>query len=560
MDSITDRIANSMEAKFTRIIDSLDSAVTSLESRDDELGETAMTISNAVLQLVEATNDSSRSIGDAADRVRNQVDRQVSAQTLALNAQTDSNPAPLSYAAATAKTHVPLVHAGAVAKQDERTRQIIIQPDADSLESFRALSELELIAKAALAFDAIEQGEDEAPSDLRFVGARKRAAGTIILDLNTTQSANWLKKTDIRPLFMQQFSARSTFKDHEYRVLAEFVPVTFSYDALAALERIEKDSGAAPGGLVRAEWAKLPEKRHALQRVAHLKLFFSSPEAANYAIRNGLYIAGKKVNVRKMQQEARRCAKCQRYGHGHNEGEPHFAKDCKWLHDTCGGCGQKHRKEECTADLAVDSFCVNCNAKGHTVWDRNCPTFINRCKSMNASKRDSGYTLFITRDSSTWEAPALDSSRQEEDDWGGWSQVSKRGSSGRGGNRDRHKPSNPIPVARGRTQTSNSGPPVTNANRTELGANPRLRQLTFEETAERHRSRSSSRDPLADPYEHPGVPIPQFGWGSAPHQTSDQYSSWFNETESAIHQRQPTTNRTAPSRARQFNDHPSTQC
>jgi len=143
-----------------------------------------------------------------------------------------------------------------------------------------------------------------------------------------------------------------------------------------------------------------------LQCLAHLKLFFSTLEAANYAIRNSLYIEGKKVNVRKMQQEARRCAKCQRYGHGNNKGKPHITKDCRWLHKTCGGCRQQHRKEECMVNLAIKSFCINSNAKGHSVWDRNCPMFISRCKSLNMSKKDSRHTLFVTWDSSTWETPS----------------------------------------------------------------------------------------------------------------------------------------------------------
>src|ERR1700722_1143117 len=118
------------------------------------------------------------------------------------------------------------------------------------------------------------------------------------------------------------------------------------------------------------EWAKPPEKQHALQHLAHLKLYFNSVEAANYAIHNGLYIAGKKVSVWKMLQEPQQCAKCQHYGHSNNEGPPHFAMDCKWVHDTCRGCGQQHRRNECTANLAFNSYCVNCVSR-HTVWDRN---------------------------------------------------------------------------------------------------------------------------------------------------------------------------------------------
>jgi len=171
------------------------------------MGESVSTISNVVLQLVKVTNDSSRSIGDAADRVRNQVDRQISAQVHTPIKQAGGNSAPHMHAAFTPQTQVPLVHTGTVAKQDEHTHQIIIQPDADSLESFHSLSELELIAKETLVYDTIEQGEDTALSDLHFVGARKLAAGMIVLDLNTTQAASWIKKPEIHTLFMQQFSA-----------------------------------------------------------------------------------------------------------------------------------------------------------------------------------------------------------------------------------------------------------------------------------------------------------------------------------------------------------------
>lgn len=93
-----------------------------------------------------------------------------------------------------------------------------------------------MIAKATLVFDTIEQGENIAPTDLSFVGAKKLAMGMVILDLNSTQAANWIKQPEICLLFMLQFSTRSVLRDHEYRVLTEFILVSFSYDTLTALE------------------------------------------------------------------------------------------------------------------------------------------------------------------------------------------------------------------------------------------------------------------------------------------------------------------------------------
>src|SRR6202040_3275223 len=139
---------------------------------------------------------------------------------------------------------------------------------------------------------------------------------------------------------------------------------------------------------------------------------------------NGLHIAGKKVQVCKMRQEPQQCAKCQHYGHGNNEGAPHFAKDCKWLHDTCGGCGQQHRRNECMTDLTANSFCVNCRVKGHTIWDRNCTVFLDRCKKLNMASKEGDFPLFVTHGSSTWESTEPPQSDDEQDSW---MRVARRG-------------------------------------------------------------------------------------------------------------------------------------
>lgn len=78
-----------------------------------------MTISNAVLQLIRVINDSSKSLGDAADKVQNQVERQLSAQTNTLDSQPGGDTTQCSYTAVTAQTWVPLAHASTVAKQDK---------------------------------------------------------------------------------------------------------------------------------------------------------------------------------------------------------------------------------------------------------------------------------------------------------------------------------------------------------------------------------------------------------------------------------------------------------
>jgi hypothetical protein len=60
-------------------------------------------------------------------------------------------------------------------------------------------------------------------------------ANTIILDLNSVKAASWLKQPDVCINFMQHFIATSVLKDFKYQALAEFVPITFLLEVLAAL-------------------------------------------------------------------------------------------------------------------------------------------------------------------------------------------------------------------------------------------------------------------------------------------------------------------------------------
>jgi hypothetical protein len=125
----------------------------------------------------------------------------------------------------------------------------------------------------------------------------------------------------------------SIVRSCKYKILAQFVPISVETDNTETIARIEVDSGLNRGVIQRMMWAKPPAKRHTNQRVTHLIVYFDSAEAANHAIRNGLYIGSKSCPVRKVLREAQRCAKCQHYGHDNNAGAPHFATDCKRLHD-----------------------------------------------------------------------------------------------------------------------------------------------------------------------------------------------------------------------------------
>jgi hypothetical protein len=79
---------------------------------------------------------------------------------------------PLPYAAATTRPRIPLAHANTISRHKEQLCQIIIQPSQDAQEAFRQLSEMELVAKAMLAFKSITQADKPAPQGFHFIRAK----------------------------------------------------------------------------------------------------------------------------------------------------------------------------------------------------------------------------------------------------------------------------------------------------------------------------------------------------------------------------------------------------
>jgi hypothetical protein len=97
-------------------------------------------------------------------------------------------------------------------------------------------------------------------------------------------------------------------RSHEYKILAQFVPISVETNNAETIAWIEADSGLNRGVIQWMMWAKPPAKHHTNQRVAHLIVYFDSAKVANHAIRNGLYIGGKSCPVRKVLRKAQCCA------------------------------------------------------------------------------------------------------------------------------------------------------------------------------------------------------------------------------------------------------------
>jgi hypothetical protein len=118
---------------------------------------------------------------------------------------------------------------------------------------------------------------------------------------------------------------------------------------------------------------------------------------ANNTIKEGTFIEGKHVAMRKMLSEPQQCLRCQRFGH--------HVPDCKADKDTCAQCGEHHCTSQCnTTDQALFN-CVNCTGdtvKGHSAADRNCPKFAMEKHKIMEWIPENKFKFFPMDDPATW--------------------------------------------------------------------------------------------------------------------------------------------------------------
>jgi hypothetical protein len=304
----------------------------------------------------------------------------------------DNGMGSMSYAAAL-KGNVPLSHPNNLAKAKARAKQILIDTDPQGeQDTLGKLTEQELVAKANEAINNLE--EDHDLINIAFIGAKKLANGGIVFDLDTEEAARWIQANKSK--FVSKFSGTATIKDRALTVIVEYVPLSHSPEALAEMRQIERHSKLPAGSLLATRWIKPIHRRSAGQRSAHIIAKFTTTEAANQSIRDGLIIAGKRTWARRMKREPRRCLKCQKYN------ARHIAAGCD-NQDTCGTCGGGHRTAQCEESDPRKFKCMNCNADGHASWDRTCPVFKAACMAAEKSDPEHTYKYFPDENPWTWE-------------------------------------------------------------------------------------------------------------------------------------------------------------
>ena len=437
LDNHADRMAIALMDTLEPPMEGFIQMGASIQTHADRIIEGHESIENCVIEMVSRVSDLHEAFRDTQEKaeantlaVQNliaNIERRPLPPGVDPTAPTPQSANPNTYAARTS-AHIPAVHSKVMACKEERQRQVLFTKAQGMIS--QGLDDQDpqiLITKANLALTAMKATHDDIPDAIQFMSAKTLAKGDILFDMDSPESAEWIKKDGIRLEFMQGFGAMSEIKDREHACVVENVPIGFHPSAEATLE-IETTNGLAPKSIMLARWIKPIEHRFEGQRTAFMILNFRSAEDANKAIHNNIYIHGKRCIARKLLPEPRRCFKC------HAINAQHIAANCKEITDICSTCGGAHLSKDCQLknDHPDKHYCTNCRAHGHSARDRLCPVYIKQCNDLYNRKPEFLYKYFPTDNPNTWELlhpatnPPPPGPRQQEGEEQGWYAVTNK--------------------------------------------------------------------------------------------------------------------------------------
>ncbi|KAF8804016.1 hypothetical protein BYT27DRAFT_7259469 [Phlegmacium glaucopus] len=189
--------------------------------------------------------------------------------------------------------------------------------------------------------------------------------------MDSEESATRLRQEQVQNTFKKHFRGSAKIKKPVYQVVVDFLPVTLR-DTLGDLtDKMEENNSLSLGTIAKAKWIRAPKNWKEGQRFAHAILTVTGRKQASTLIQKGIIVEGQRMRVRKMEEEPRRCFKCQEYSN--------------------------------LCDKAVDGFrCINCKKRGlaanHATWDHACPRYIEERAKVKARDPGNQYVYFPTEE------------------------------------------------------------------------------------------------------------------------------------------------------------------
>lgn len=281
-------------------------------------------------------------------------------------------------------TQIPFAKATAIdprlrAREGIRQRQILIDLGDGDTSELKVCSMVKLVESANSAIKRL----DEATTH-RVVGASRLQNGGILLEADSADAAAWIRDPGRTGAFVAALDPGAKMRSRLFPTIAQFVPISFGPENQSEIEEVEDNNKMARGSIGVARWIKPVNRRQTHQSMAHLAIRYTSPEAANYALLNGIFICGTRVMSIKGKREPLRCLSC--------HGWDHLAASCT-RGDKCGTCAGAHRTATCNSRTY---HCTPCDSAGHASWSRECPTFREKCAQMDKRLPENGMPYYPT--------------------------------------------------------------------------------------------------------------------------------------------------------------------
>jgi len=290
-----------------------------------------------------------------------------------------------------------------LARNELQQRQIILDGDDGMVNG--KLTPKEMITKANLAIEQIstEEGEDiyvgGKPQGAQFVAARTLKNGGVLLEMESEEGADWLKDDDIKAKFEKSFPGMVKVKGRNYQVVVQFISTRLKDKLETMLTEIEDENRFPEDTILKARWMRNPSNWSQTQLKAHAVISVPSRGIANMIMMKGLLIEGTRHDARKLEEDPKRCFRCQQIGTGHT------AATCK-MAEACSNCSGLHSTGECKANRA-EFRCVTCKKNkqpdDHASWDRRCPAFLQEKARLRERQPENYYRYYPTAgDQTTW--------------------------------------------------------------------------------------------------------------------------------------------------------------
>lgn len=360
----------------------------------DEIRTASSANTTAAVTLAELVDNTKQELKNASHNLAHATEAHASSHSVS----------PLLQKASYANVVNQKAHDRATARCESQTCTVRITPSQSGPSSINDLDKEVLVEKANKALDLLRGTSTDIPSKAKFLSARKAKTGSILYEVNSEETAAWIRTPEGRRSFTAHFGPDVSLATKPFPVIAEYVPVRTTIDDPETSRVIERNNELPAGSIRSIRWIKPIERRSIGQRHAHAIIDFHRPTDANIAIKQDLRISGKNTSIRRLLPEPMRCMKCQSFEDGH------FAKNCSSSRDVCGTCAEDHRTSACTVSLQSDRYCANCKTRGHAAWERECHTFKNLLKCHHARLPDVSYRFYpVPDDSSSWELEASES-------------------------------------------------------------------------------------------------------------------------------------------------------